>query len=175
MRTSHPHPRFVAFLVALAVGSAFATVAGARSLAPSASRLGDPVVFLRRVVSEIAANQYATAWQTLDPTQKKLVPRAAYVGCESLSPIPGRLASLRVMKVSKEPVTVAGTKAGDVQATAVTFRIEIADAALHDSVVVEHTVHAVEAEGRWSWILPAPRLELDRSTACRARWKPPGV
>lgn len=166
--TTNRHHAFLAALAAVAVGSAFATVAGARALTPSASRLGDPVAFLRRVVSEIAANQYATAWRTLAPAQQRLVSRAAYVACESLSPIPGKLASLTVVKVFKEPVTVAGPESADVQATAVTFRIEIVGAALRDSVVVQHTVHAVEASGRWAWILPATRLGLDRSPGCGA-------
>jgi hypothetical protein len=50
-----------------------------------------------------------------------------------------------------------------VVATAVTFRLKISEPALRASVVATHTVHAVAAEGRWAWILPAPRFELHRS------------
>jgi hypothetical protein len=160
-------PAFFTFLAAVAAGTALATVSVA-SLAQRTRPAGDPVVFLRGVVREIAANDYARAWQTLAPDQKRLVPKDEYVRCESASPIPGRLAWIKVLRSYEEPVAVAGT--GDaVTSRAVTFRLKIADEALHASVVVTHTVHAVPAGSRWAWILPANRLELHRSGTCGAK------
>jgi hypothetical protein len=158
--------QFVTFLTVVATSSALATVAVAHSLAPSLQRLGDPVAFLRQVVGEIAANQYATAWQTLDPAQQRLVARDDYVRCESLTPIPGELTSIRVLARQQEKIVVAGTTTDAVPSAAVTFRLRISDAALHASLVVTHTVHAVAAGDRWAWILPPKRLALHRSGTC---------
>jgi hypothetical protein len=167
MRNPFARPAFLTFLAAVAGGAAFATVSVA-GLAPQTRPPGDPVVFLRGVVRQIAANEYARAWQTLAPDQQRLVSKQEYVRCESASPIPGRLAWIKVVRSFDDPVAVAGT--GDaVTSKAVTFRLKIAEASLHASVVVTHTVHAVPAGSHWAWILPAPRLELHRSGNCGAK------
>jgi hypothetical protein len=167
MRNTFARPAFLTFLAAVAAGAAFTTV-GVAGLTGTAKPAGDPVVFLRGVVRQIAANEYARVWQTLAPDQQRLVPKAEYVRCESASPIPGRLAWIKVVRSYEEPVAVAGT--GDaVTSRAVTFRLKIADASLHAAVVVTHTVHAVPSGSRWAWILPAPRLELHRSGTCGAK------
>lgn len=126
---------------------------------------GDPVVFLKGVVRQIAGNHYARAWESLAPIQKRLVPESEYVRCESASPIPGRLTSLKVVRTFDEPVQVAGADT-TVTSAAVTFRLEITQPVLHDSVVLTHTVHAVPTGTRWAWILPPDRLELHRSGTC---------
>ncbi len=154
---------FVLALAATACVSAVTTVAVAAS---GESEPGDATGFLRTVVAQIAGNDYGSAWQTLDPAQQRLVPEAQYVRCEAASPIPGKLASLTVVRASEARVVVAGGESGSVEARAVTFRLTITDPAIHDAVVVVHTVHAVQAEGRWAWILPPGRLELDRSSTC---------
>jgi hypothetical protein len=158
--------RFGLALLLTAAASAVATVAVARALQPAKS-LGDPVAFLRATIAQIAANEYAEVWNTLDPVQQGLVPQSRYVRCESASPIPGQLSSLRVLRVRHEDTHVAGTN-GASQAMAVTFRIVISSPALHQSVAVVHTVHAVERDGRWAWILPPSRLALDSSPTCGA-------
>jgi hypothetical protein len=155
---------FLAMLAAIAVGTAFATVSVAGTSQGGRS-LGDPVVFLKGVVRQIAGNHYAKAWQTLAPAQKRLVPKREYVRCESASPIPGRLTSLQVVRAFDEPVEVAGSEA-TVTSKAVTFRLTITEPALQDSVVLTHTVHAVPAGNRWAWILPPARFQLHRSGSC---------
>src|SRR5690348_4658657 len=99
--------RFGLLLAVCATGSACATVALAGGL-PTGSSLGDPVLFLKRVVRQIAANDYGRAWETLIPSQQRAVPRATYVRCESASPIPGTLASIEVKAVADSRVQVAG-------------------------------------------------------------------
>ena len=153
--------------VVVATGTAFATV-GVASLVHQGRSMGDPVVFLEGVVRQIARNDYATAWQTLEPAQQRLVPVGDYVRCESASPIPGHLASIRVIRSFDERVNVAGSQAGAVDTKAVTFRLTISEPGFA-SVVVTHTVHAVHAGQRWAWILPAKRLQLHRSGTCGAR------
>ena len=168
MRISKRRSIFVTALAAVAAATAFATVSFADITI--GSRAGaDPVRFLEGVVRQIATNDYARAWETLAPAQQRLVPKAEYVRCESASPIPGRLAWLRVVRSFGESVTVAGGSAAPVDARAVTFRLKIADAHLGVSVVLTHTVHAVQDSGRWAWILPPERLRLHRSGACGLR------
>src|SRR5207249_53417 len=130
---------FLTAFAAVAAGTAFATVSLAGPTVPTRP-LGDPVTFLKGVVRQIAANDYARAWQTLAPAQQRLVSKGEYVRCESASPIPGHLASIRVVRSVSERLTVAG-EAKTVQARAVTFRLKIADHGLGESVVVTHTVH----------------------------------
>jgi hypothetical protein len=154
---------FTVSLAVVVVSSTVATVAVAGSLAPSRRNAGDPVTFLRQVISEIAANNYAKAWRTLDPAQQRLVPEAEYVRCESLTPIPGELTSVLPVAVSEQRIKVAGVPSGPVPSQAVTFRLVIQSRALHASVVVVHTVHAVSNNGHWAWILPPPRLALHRA------------
>lgn len=150
-------------LVATACVVAVATVAVA---AGEGSDSKQAIGFLNGVVKEIASNDYRAAWLTLHPAQQRLLPQAKYVGCESASPIPGRLVSLTVVRAFEEPVVVAAANPFTVGAQAVTFRMVIHDAGLHESVSVQHTVHAIETGGRWAWILPAARLRLDRSPTC---------
>jgi len=160
---------FFTLFAVIATGAAFATV-GIASLAhqQGGRSMGDPVVFLEGVVRQIARNDYATAWQTLEPAQQRLVPQGEYVRCEAASPIPGHLSSIQVLRSFEEPVKVAGSGSGAVDTKAVTFRLKISEPGFA-SVVVTHTVHAVHAGQRWAWILPAKRLKLHRSGTCGAR------
>src|SRR5262245_43730507 len=164
--------KFGRVLVVTATASAIATVAVARALEASPSP-GDPVAFLRATIAQIAANEYEEAWNTLEPVQQGLVPRSRYVRCESASPIPGVLSSLRVLRVRHEEIHVAGTT-GNSPAVAVTFRIAISEPTLHQSVAVVHTVHAVERDGRWAWILQSRRLALVSWPTCVAPAIPRG-
>src|SRR6476646_66283 len=138
---------FLAIFAVIATGTAFATV-GVASLAHQGRSMSDPVVFLEGVVRQIARNDYATAWQTLEPAQQLLVPEREYVRCESASPITGHLASIQVLRSFEEPVAVAGSGSGAVETRAVTFRLKISEPGL-SSVIVTHTVHAVHAGRRW--------------------------
>jgi hypothetical protein len=157
---------FFVVLAAIAAGTAFATVSVA-GVARSDTTRGDPVVFLKGVVRQIAGNRYASAWQTLAPAQQRLVPKSEYVRCESSSPVPGRLDWIKVVRAYDEPVEVAGL-AGLVTSKAVTFQLKIVEPALQDSVVLTHTVHAVPAGSHWAWILPPDRFQLHRSGTCGA-------
>jgi len=129
---------------------------------------GDPVIFLQTVVTQIAANDYRKAWQLLDPAQQRLLPEEQYVACESTSPIPGHLTSLEVTGVNQQLIRVAGRNAA-IESQAITFRIQISEPVLRSAVVITHTAHAIEVDDHWAWILPANRLQLDRSPACAPR------
>jgi hypothetical protein len=153
---------FASTLAVAAIGPASRGRGPGSSAVPAAR---DPVAFLRTVVRQIAANDYATAWRTLHPAQQRVAPLAEYVGCEQESPIPGRLTSMRVLRVAQERLRIPGTAAAT-PVKAVTLRLRIEDRALKASVVIVHTVHAVRVAHRWAWTFPPARYRLYRDDAC---------
>lgn len=125
---------------------------------------GDPGAFVAQLVREIAANDYAGAWTTLHPAHQRVASLDAYVACEGMSPIPGKLTSVRVLGVTDKQVSVAGEN-GAVTAKAVRVRLAIAGAG-PDPVVLTHTSHAVAVAGHWTWILPRERFAEYRAGRC---------
>ncbi len=129
-------------------------------------RGGDAAPFLSHIVRLIAANDYGAAYPLLHPAQRRLVKAADYVVCEQMSPVPGKLSSLRVVRTTHERIHVAGTTAGRVPSTAVTFELRLTRSLHHESATVHLTAHAVSVSGRWTWILSERRLALDGSGTC---------
>jgi hypothetical protein len=125
----------------------------------------DPAVFLRGIVSGIAANDYGAVWQRLHPAQQRVATRAVYVRCEQLTPIPGHLDWIRVVAAKDERITVPGD-AGMVDSKAVTFRLKLSEPVLKESVIVTKTVHAVAVDGNWRWILTPERFGIYRTKSC---------
>ena len=130
--------------------------------------------FLAKVITLLAANDYAAAWTSLYPAQQRLVPRTAYVRCEASSPIPGRLGRLDVLDAHVERIVVPGTRAPARRSTAVTFRITLVPLGPGRPAVVTVRAHALRADRRWTWMLPAGRLALHRSGRCGAAPAPVG-
>jgi hypothetical protein len=117
------------------------------------------------VITAIAANDYADAWQSLHPIHQAAAPEEEYVACEELSPIPGTLESLVPVHVRRRPVTVAGLPK-KVRGVAVTFRLRFENRALGASADVTLTAATVKVAGRWTWLLPSARYELYKADAC---------
>jgi hypothetical protein len=141
--------------------------------AAAATTPRDPGAFMKGVVRQIVTNDYAHAWLSLHPAQQQLVPQDDYVRCELQTPIPGRLAWIKVVRVSDARFAVGGL-ARRVAGKAVALRIKLVDDDSGASVVVAHTAHAVAVGGRWRWILPAQRIGLYSSSACATEAPPPG-
>jgi hypothetical protein len=125
--------------------------------------LGDPATFMTTLVEQIAGNDYADAWLTLHPAQKRVASQRAYVACESQSPIPGKLASVTVLDVSDEQVRVAGE--GTTPGKAVRLKLSIGGVG-GDPVVVTHTGHAVAVGDHWTWILSPERFAAYEAGRC---------
>ncbi|HEY7604581.1 MAG TPA: hypothetical protein VH760_09990 [Gaiellaceae bacterium] len=156
--------------VAIAAGVGLAVWAAGRdhgSKRPS----GDAVVFLRGIVSQIADNDYAGVWPSLHPVQQRVATRSTYVTCEALTPIPGHLDWVRLVRRKIERITVPGDR-GVVDSEAVTFRVKLSEPVLKQSVIVTQTVHAVAVDGRWRWILSPKRFGIYRSKACPSAESP---
>jgi hypothetical protein len=148
-----------------AVGVAATAITGTSAAAPARPELsrppGAPAAFLAQIVRLLAANRYAEAWPSLNPLQQSIAPLPAYVACESQSPIPGQLTSLRILHVRREPVRVLPEQP-PVPSIAATFVLRIAGAAVPEGVRVVLTAHAVAVGTHWTWILPPARLGLYR-------------
>lgn len=144
-------PVKVAILGVLVGG--FVALAAAPALAQQAQPRGpgSPARFLARVVRLLVANRFADAWVSLNPTDQAIAPLPGYVACESQRPIPARLVSLRVVRVSRDRIGVA-----------VTFVLRLRAPAVPDVLVVRMTRHAVLVKHRWTWILSASRRLLYR-------------
>ena len=89
------------------------------------------------------------------------MPQQAYVACESQSPIPGRLVSLRMLRIRHEQVRVVPERP-PVDSTRITFALRFAGTALPEGVRIVLTAHAVAVGSHWTWILPQARLQLYR-------------
>jgi hypothetical protein len=142
------------------------------SSSSSARPPDDPIVFLRGVVRQIAANDYDAVWAKLHPAQQRFATRRAYVQCEQLSPIPGHLDSVELVGSAEERINVAGDS-GTVDSEAATFKVTISEPVLKERVSVRMKVHAVAVEGRWRWILSAKRFAPYRANTCPGMTPPP--
>ena len=109
----------------------------------------------------VSENRYAEAWTYLYPAQQRLVLRERYAVCEQLTPIPGRLVSIRATRVWQDSI-----------GTVVSFRLRIAGAPVQEGVPVTVTAHAVRTEGHWAWLLPRERLARYRADRCPAYPEP---
>src|SRR5262245_10228683 len=156
-----------ASLVLVTCASAAATVAvGATAAAdrpshatltlPAATAAGDPVAFVKGVVDAVVSDDYRRAWRTLHPAHQLVAPLETYVACELAEPIPGRLYSIKVLKVADTRSEVAGVGPA-VASKAVRLRVTIEDMATKELAQVTTTFHAVPVHGRWRWVLPDER------------------
>jgi hypothetical protein len=154
--------QFALAFAALGIVAGGAIAASALALRSRARPGEPPSVFAVHVVELIAANRYDEAWLDLHPVHQRVAPRYEYVGCESQSPIPGHLASVRVVRTFDDPAAMGRGRM--VPSTAVVVRITLAQES--QRVVVTDTVHAVRVGHRWAWVLPAWRLEDYRAGVC---------
>jgi hypothetical protein len=150
--------------LALVVAAA-SMAAGAAVPATDAATKPGAAAFLKTVVRQIVTNDYEHAWLTLHPAQQQLVPQDDYVRCELQTPVAGRLAWIKTVRVKDARFRVGGLT-GLVKGKAVTLRIKLTDDESGSSVVVTHTAHTLSVGGRWRWILPANRIGLYSSSAC---------
>jgi len=119
-------------------------------------RLPAPSAFASRIVRLIGENRYADAWLDLHPLHQQAAPLERYVACENETPIPGRVTSVRTLRVWDAPVHVSGIT-NALPGTKVRLRIVISDAPIPASVVVVKTVELVPVAEHWVWLLPPAR------------------
>jgi hypothetical protein len=152
----------------VAVAAGVVVVAAAVALAVALTRphaqaapKDDPRAFAENVVRLIAGNRYAEAWETLNPVDQRVAPRAEYVGCEQRTPIAAKVREIRAVGVSDDSVGLGDGKF--IRSTAVAVRIAFAGDA---SFVVTHSVHLVAVGERWTWVLPSWRYRSFKANHC---------
>ena len=158
----------LAILVVLVVAAvaAGAILIGSRGGSGNAAQpKDDPVVFLKGVVAQIVRNDYADAWSTLHPAQRRVVSRRDYVRCELQTKIIGHLDSLTLVRAFDDFVLVAGGGVRPVKSKVATFRLRLSEPGV-GVITFTHSVHAVAVGGRWKWILTPHRYELYRRGGC---------
>ena len=157
-----------------------ATLAVAAAVLPAGTVSGgaqpdsrDAARFLATVVRQLAANDYADAWQTLHPVDQALVPFRLYVDCESADPVQGSLLSIRTTNIGRERVPLT-SNGPIVPSVVVRFRLLLAGPAVPAGVPVHVRAHAILVAGRWRWMLPPKRIAVDSHGCHLARPpKPP--
>lgn len=124
----------------------------------------DPSAFVSRIVGLIVADDYATAWTSLNPAHQRVATRREYVQCELQNPVASKLDSIEVLKVVDRVLRIPGASE-KVSAKAVTLRIAIESGA-GTSNSFKHTFNAVPNGSHWSWVLTPSRYQLYRDDAC---------
>jgi hypothetical protein len=121
--------------------------------------------FAIRVVRLLGSNRYAEAWAGLHPLHQEVAPLARYVECENLTPIPGRVTSVRALGTWSAPAHVAGL-AAPVPGMKVKLRIVISEESIPARTVVVKTVAVVRVPQRWAWLLPPVRYAAYAAGEC---------
>jgi len=124
----------------------------------------DPAAFMSRIVGLIVADDYATAWASLNRAHKQVATRREYVACERLTPLNARLRSIRVVRVADRSFRVPGAQE-NVAAKAVTLRIALRNQ-LGGNERFNHTFNVVADGSAWTWVLTPGRYALYRDDAC---------
>jgi hypothetical protein len=125
-----------------------------------------PKIAALRVVDRIVHNRYAEAWGDLHSVDQNVAPLAAYVACETRSPVVARPLSVKVVSVNDESVGLGDGKFLD--STSVDVRMTFAG-----NFKLVHSVHLVAEDGKWKWILPSWRYRDYRAGTCPTAQSPP--
>jgi hypothetical protein len=137
-----------------------------------------PPQFLAHIARLLTTNQYARAYASLNPADRRLVTLDTYVRCSRRHPIPGRLISVEVLRSWNERVVVVPGRP-PVPSVATQLAIRVAASDLHHDVSVVATRHAIAERGHWTWILSPARLRFFSGSSCnvhqpnvRLEWTP---
>lgn len=156
-------------LAASAVGLVLALAGCGRTTDPTPVASASPAegagLFYTSLIREKATGQYELAWASLHPFHQRVAPRKEYVQCENQTAFPGRLLDVSVLRVTDEPVQIAGED-HTVASKAVTLKVSVDYPGLPRPVVVKDTYHAISVEGQWTWILTRENFALYRAGRC---------
>jgi len=161
------------FVAAVTAGAAVAVARPAsrethRAASTSAwPRLATAGPFLLESIRDKVDGRWDAAWRSLYPRQRLVVSRIEFVRCESATPFPAPLDSMRVVRVRRAPVRVPGL-ARPVAGVAVTVHVELAWYGPRDPITLAPTFHLVPVQGHWTWLLSAERYRLYLLDGCSA-------
>jgi hypothetical protein len=127
--------------------------------------------FLLSSIEDKVDGDWGRAWQSLYPLHQRIAPRDAFTRCESATPFPARMESLRVVHVRAAEVRVPGLPHA-LPGVAIEVEVELAWYGPRDPIVFRHTFHLVPVHGRWTWLLSPSRFRLYAHHACGALERP---
>jgi hypothetical protein len=121
----------------------------------STSSTGSPADFVRRVTTEFSRGQSGRLWDELLPADQRIVTRARFVACQANEG--WDLKSIKVLETYDDPVAVG---AKSLPSKAVTVRVT------SDNGITTATMHAVNVNGRWRWVLQSSDRAAYASGKC---------
>lgn len=98
--------------------------------------------FVRQVTTQFSRGQSGPLWDTLHPADQAVVSRARYMECQSNEGFD--LAKIKVLQTYPDTVDIAGKPT---PSTAVSVKVTANDG------ITTATMHAVQVNGKWRWIL----------------------
>jgi hypothetical protein len=146
-------------MIRAAAAAGLLAIVGLTACGGSAKPKDDPAQFAVKVVQLITHNQYEQVWTDLHPDDQKVAPLHEYVGCESRSPVIAVPTRIKVLSVNDESVGIGNGRFA--QSKAVDVSLDFAG-----GFNVVHTVHLIEKDGHWKWILPSWRFRDYRDGRC---------
>jgi len=111
--------------------------------------------FIDQVTTQFARGQSGRLWDTLHPADQTIVNRARYMACQSNSGFD--LKKVAVLETYADTIDVAGKAT---PSTAVSVRVT------SDDGVTNATMHAVNVDGRWRWIMSPADFAAYRHGKC---------
>ncbi len=121
----------------------------------SQSAAESPSDFIRRVTTEFSRGQSGRLWDGLLPADQAIVTRARFVACQANEG--WNLKSIKVLETYDDPVAVG---AKSLPSKAVTVRVT------SDDGITTATMHAVQANGKWRWVLQSSDRTAYASGKC---------
>lgn len=157
----------LAFAVGLATQGSAPARSPVRDDAPAVLSDASARQFLLETIEEKVHGEWGKAWTSLYPSHKRIAPRGTYVRCETRTPFPAPLESLRVVDVRSARVRVPGLSR-TVAGVALTVVVKLRWYGPRDPIVFRHTFHLVPFRGRWTWLLSSSRFSLYKRHGCGA-------
>jgi hypothetical protein len=121
--------------------------------------------FFLETLEEKLRGDWGRAWQSLYPLHRRIATRGTFVRCETQTPFPAPLQSLRVVDVRDATVRVPGVRQ-PVPGVAVEVVVELEWYGPRDPIVFRHMFHLVPVHGHWTWLLSPSRYRLYERHAC---------
>jgi hypothetical protein len=121
--------------------------------------------FLVGEIDDKIHGRWGRAWHKLYPAHQDVAPLRVFVRCETETPLPAQLQSIRVVALHHSLVSVPGRRS-PLPGAAVTVRVELAWYGPRDPITFDSTFHLVPLNGRWRWLLSAGRYAFYRHDGC---------
>jgi hypothetical protein len=136
-------------------GSAFDSSSTTKATVPKANT-ADLKTYLNKLFTMRVNDQQGPAWDLLVPQQQALIPRTKFLNCGGM-PVSISDVSIAIVGDPYEEETEIPGVAGTFPSTAATVRMTVT---MRGNESTENlTVHVIDVDGQWRWILSADAVE----------------